>query len=168
MSRLLDLTGQIFGRLTVLRRYSNSPSGMVRWACRCECSKETIATTHELRSGDTRSCGCLRLEVTAKRSTKHGQQRRSYRTAEYLAWVNLRNRCSNPRVHNYHRYGGRGITVCPEWLHSFENFFAAVGKKPTPKHSIDRINNDGNYEPGNVRWATKSEQAYNRGQPCKS
>lgn len=164
---MLELAGQRFGRLTCLRP-DGRRSRYVLWFCRCDCGTSLLATANHLRSGSTRSCGCLRREVarTAALARKgvglaHGQACRGQETPEYRIWRSMLNRCANPKVHNYQRYGARGIRVCARWK-KFENFLADMGRKPSPNLSLDRINNDGNYEPGNCRWATASQQALNR------
>jgi hypothetical protein len=112
--------------------------------------------------GNSTSCGCYRSELTVKRNTIHGHNVRGKRTGEYGAWCNIRERCGDPMNKDYHNYGGRGIKVCRRWLHSFEAFLADMGPKPTSRHQIDRINNNGNYKPGNCRWSTPIENAGNK------
>ena len=123
------------------------------WLCQCDCGKEVIVRGASLTTGNTKSCGCL----TTANAVTHGKSR----TDEYKAWGTMLQRCTNPRATGFDRWGGRGITVCERWRRSFENFLVDLGPKPSPQHSIDRINNDGNYEPGNCRWATKQEQIWN-------
>jgi len=160
MSKIVDITGQRFGRLRVLKpieqRYRR-----YYWLCQCDCGQETTVDGIKLRNGNTRSCGCFRNETTVSRTLTHGHSKRKGWTQEYRSWTKIFQRCYNPKCKNFHDYGGRGITVCERWL-QFENFIADMGNKPTPKHSLDRINNDGNYEPGNCRWATHTEQMRNR------
>lgn len=161
-----DFTGKKLGRLTVIRyigadgRY---PSGGLRhkWLVRCDCSpeKEKIIAHKDL--GVSRSCGCLQRECakrTGMLNTTHG---RRY-AVEYRAWVNMKSRCYDPRQPHYADYGGRGIGVCERWLEAFENFYEDMGPRPTPDHSIDRIEVNGNYEPSNCRWATRKRQQRNR------
>ncbi len=148
-----DLSGQVFTRLTVIKRVELERKKPY-FLCVCECGTEKIVRSDKLRSGNTQSCGCLQKE----RATTHGLTK----TTEYVSWRQMRYRCNNPNFHNYHRYGGRGITVHPDF-DDFEVFLAHIGPKPSPIHSVDRINNNGNYAPDNVRWATPLEQANNKG-----
>jgi hypothetical protein len=155
MGAFIDLTGHRSGRLVVLSQAAKSKGRNLRWLCLCDCGKELVCLGHNMRNGTTTSCGCYRLETTAeiraKYLTKHGKRH----TAEYYVWRGAKSRCFNPKDKAYKNYGGRGITMCAEWRNSFKAFFLSMGPRPSGKHSIDRFpNNDGNYEPGNVRWAT--------------
>jgi hypothetical protein len=155
MGRLIDLTGQRFGRLTVLCRDNDiSP---IYWRCQCDCGKSKTILGTSIRDGRARSCGCLIAEAAKSRMTKHGKSEIS----EYRSWESMKNRCFRKTYHSYQRYGGRGITVCEQWINDFAAFYAYIGPKPSKHHSLDRINNNKNYEPGNVRWASKIEQSRN-------
>lgn len=158
MGTFIDLTGRRFDRLTVLSRGPNKGVKAV-WLCRCDCGQLALAHGHDLRLGKHRSCGCLHRE----RTTTHGDSTaaNNYRSPEYRAWLAMKARCYNPRTRRFDRYGGRGIAVCDRWRDSFAAFLADMGRKPTPSHSVDRIDNDGNYEPANCRWATRAEQQRN-------
>lgn len=156
-ARLNVPTGTRFGRLTVVGEAEPRKS-LRHFLVECDCGTQLTVWLGNLRFGTTRSCGCLHLEVV----TKHGQSWGSKQTAEYRAWENMISRCTQPSYRDFRHYGGRGISVCQEWRHSFETFFAYMSLRPTPQHSVDRIDNDKNYEPGNVRWATKREQSLNQ------
>jgi len=174
MGKVIDLTGKRFGRLEVIRPVGKDPrSFKMRWLCVCHCSKTkrktVIVLSDHLRSRHTQSCGCKGAEGRLKASTKHGGARKGRNTPEYIAWVNAKKRCSDSTSEkDWHRYGGRGIAMCERWLNSFENFIADMGQKPEPHLSIHRIDNDGDYEPGNCRWATHEEQMEYRDKPSNT
>jgi hypothetical protein len=156
----IDLAGQEIGRLRVLARAGSDEGGRALWRCICECGRETVVRGKDLRSGNTRSCGCLALERTAEMGAatrRHGETG----TATYRSWVAMRRRCHDPGDKDYPSYGGRGVTVCERWG-AFENFLADMGERP-PGATLDRFpRKDGNYEPGNCRWASARDQANNR------
>lgn len=127
----------------------------------CDCGNESTATLNSLKCGFAASCGCYRTEL-AIAAVKHGDARKAKPTREYKTWVNMIGRCENPNVERYPSYGGRGISICKEWRESFEAFLRDMGRKPSPEHSIDRKDVNGNYEPGNCRWATAEVQANNK------
>ncbi len=151
MSKFIDLTGQRSGRLMAIERAKNSHDGRTMWLCRCECNKIIIVRADHL-NGSTKSCGCLHQP--------HGHHKRNKTSATYWTWSNMLQRCTNPNVHNYKNYGGRGICVCKAWL-SFKSFLRDMGEKP-PNLMIDRIDNDGDYCKENCRWSTLKEQARNK------
>jgi len=161
MGQFIDLTGQRFGRLLVIERATGEGVWPIRWRCRCECGTECTPPASHLRSGATQSCGCYRRDAALAANRKHGAAGRSARSPEYDAWQNMRSRCERPAYPHYADYGGRGITVCARWRESFEAFLADMGPRPSAKHSVDRIDVNGHYEPGNVRWATQPEQCRN-------
>jgi hypothetical protein len=150
----IDLSGVRFGRLTAVER-----AGSIRrnpaWRCRCDCGNEIVARRFHLIRGSTKSCGCSRSDCA-----RHGHARGVARTSEFRIWESMRSRCRNPMNTAYKHYGGRGITVCERWQ-TFENFLADMGKRPLGK-SLERVNNDGNYEKSNCRWASHKEQMRNR------
>lgn len=152
-----NVAGQRFGRLVALERVGTRNKAAL-WRCVCDCGREHNVVASKLFDGVTQSCGCLRQEAV----TKHGATRGYRPTPEYKAWLGLRERTTNPANKAWRDYGGRGITVCERWRNSFEAFRLDMGPRPSPGHSIDRINNDGNYEPGNCRWATRAEQNKNQ------
>jgi hypothetical protein len=161
---LLDRTGTRYSRLVCILPVGTDVHRLTLWLCLCDCGNHTIVSGRHLTSGDSRSCGCMQREAaftTGKANTTHGHSRRGKITAEYRAWFHMWARCTNPNVERYPHYGQRGIRVCRRWKR-FEKFYADVGPRPSAQHSLDRINNDGHYEPGNVRWATRSEQRRNR------
>jgi hypothetical protein len=157
--RRIDLTLKKFGRLTVIAKAATSGSGKTRWFCKCDCGRETIVRTGSLRrAGNTESCGCLHSEIAGKRLRTHGLSK----TAEYRIWKLMKARCFRPGSSYFAYYGGRGITVCDEWRDSFPAFLRDMGLRPSPKHSIERLNNDLGYFPGNCIWATRLQQAQNQ------
>lgn len=160
MGKFIDLTGQRFGRLTVIERTANH-NGRTCWKCQCDCGNVKNVIGKDLRNGKTRSCGCYNREVC--RHVTHGLSK----TKIYKVWCDMRDRCFNPKKERYPQYGGRGITVCDEWAKSdcFPAFYEYVSKLEhfgEDGYTLDRIDVNGNYEPSNIRWATDAEQRRNR------
>lgn len=154
-ARRIDIAGQRFGMLVAVRDIGRRRSYRL-WHCACDCGASSEVPSGNLLGGHTTSCGCVKRSNLGERTRTHGMRQ----STTYAVWCGMKQRCFVVHSTYYHRYGGRGITVCDRWRDSFEAFLADVGERP-PGLSLDRINNDGNYEPGNVRWATRSEQNRN-------
>lgn len=153
--KIIDLTGQKFGRLAVIARAGSNSKGNALWLCQCECGKEHIAVGWRLKNGDIKSCGCYRKEKITKHSM-HG-------TRLYRIWNDINTRCYYEKHKSYNRYGGRGITVCDEWRNDFAAFYEwAMANGYADNLTIDRKDTNGNYEPSNCRWVTMKEQQNNR------
>jgi hypothetical protein len=157
--------GDRFGRWIVVAEGKPTTNGaghrQRRVRCRCDCGVETDKLPSGLRNGSSRSCGCLQREITAKRSTTHGHTRGYQKHHLYDTWVKMRSRCRNPNDQCFEHYGGRGIDVCDRWFDDFAAFASDMGMKPSPHHSVERVDNDGGYNPSNCIWADKTAQARN-------
>lgn len=156
------MRGQRFGRLKVLERGPNL-YGQAAWVCECRCGNTVLIAGYSLRRGASRSCGCLMTDVNRAAATKHGL---AHKVPEYGVWVDMKRRCYNRNYRQFKDWGGRGITVCPRWRESFAAFYADMGPRPGPEYTIERKNNDGNYDADNCVWATRLTQRHNRRDSC--
>ncbi len=168
--RIKDELGNRYGQL-IVQRFAGINGHQAWWLCECTCGKDSVVRSGSLRSGNTTSCGCTSKVIpevarSVRKQATGGHIRivngKDVRSAEYRCWRHIKSRCYNPNVPTFNDYGGRGLTVCSQWLQSFPTFLSDMGPKPSPKHSLDRINNDDGYHPANCRWATRTEQARNR------
>lgn len=159
MSKVKDLTGVRFGRWTIIERSENSKDNRSTWLCKCDCGNTKVIKLSDLRGNRSKSCGCLRKDNTRQMFSTHGLSN----TRLFNIWTSMKNRCYNENASRYSDWGGRGITMCDEWRNDFKAFYDwAISNGYRDDLSIDRINNDGNYEPSNCKWATVKEQANNR------
>ena len=161
MPAFVDLRARKFGRLSVIGRF-DVQNKITRWECLCECGNVRVVRSNALQGGRSKSCGCLNREISQQSNRKHGQTKSNHTAAtpEYTTWCGIVQRCTNPKNAHYDRYGGRGITICDKWRDDFTAFYEDMGKRPVGT-SIDRIDNNKGYEPGNCRWTDKKTQQNN-------
>lgn len=162
-TRAMNLVGARFTRLAVVSiTEERDSSGSAIWRCICACGNPCKASTKDLRRQHKKSCGCLKATATQANARRHGAASHVERSREYRSWSSMRTRCQNPKYHYFHRYGGRGVSICSRW-NDFSAFLEDMGPRPEDT-SLDRFPNpDGNYEPSNCRWATRAQQRNNRG-----
>lgn len=162
MGKFIDLTGRRFGSLIIIERGENNKFKNATWICLCDCGSISTPTGSQLIQGKTRSCGCLKSIVRTKMNITHGDSI-GKPTPEYRAWLSIKERCLNDKSKSFKDYGGRGIKIFDGWVNDFNSFIGYIGRRPSPKHSVDRYpDNNGHYEPGNIRWATQKQQCNNQ------
>lgn len=163
VSEIKNMVGAKCGRLLVLERAADTPQKQAQWLCRCDCGNTSVVRGSSLRSGRTQSCGCIKIEQTIRQFTTHGCAKKNNRHPLYGVWGSMKRRCYSPKSQYYPIYGGRGITVCDEWINDFSAFFKWALEHGYKKGlQLDRIDNDGNYEPDNCRFATSKTNNLNR------
>lgn len=169
MGKLINEVGNRYGRLVVLERDENSRCNHAQWKCVCDCGNQTVVLGKSLRKGRTQSCSCLQKDLLTEANLIHGHARTGNKTYLHSLWRNMKDRCYNLNNKDYHSYGGRGISVYEPWrcgtlvAKKFIDWILVnLGHRPTPQHSIDRIDSNGNYVPGNLRWSTDKEQGNNK------
>jgi hypothetical protein len=160
MGLIKDITNIRFNRFVVLS-YAYSFKRVPYWYCICDCGTVKVVSGRKLKIGHTKSCGCLRQDINTIKGTENAYDYTGKISTEYRIWINILRRCFDSNEPCYKNYGGRGITVCDRWLYSFNDFLSDVGFRPSKEYTLDRINNDGHYEPMNCRWATRKQQARN-------
>lgn len=165
MPAFVDRTNVRYGNLIAINLFNEKINGHLQWICKCDCGNTVIVPGVHLVTGNTKSCGCRKIE-TSRQNGSNNKTHGMTGTSEYKAWQSLRDRCYNVDSQQYNNYGARGIRVCNRWLNSFENFYADMGPKPSSIHSIDRMNNNGDYEPENCYWATPTQQSNNKRTNC--
>jgi len=162
MALSINLTGERFGRLLVTGAGERRPSGKITWRCLCDCGANKDITPADLRHGGTKSCGCFKRDAAVARLKGVQNPNAIKRHPLYKRWNSMKQRCTNPKTPFYKNYGGRGVKICASWMNSFEAFVSDMGLPPSPKHTIDRKNNDGDYCPENCHWADQFQQHRNQ------
>lgn len=162
MNRKIDFYGKRFGRLVVIGEAVKNKHGQRQVLCQCDCGNKKAVIGSLLNNGTTKSCGCFKIDRIKETKTRHGHATKGQVSSTFRTWWSIIDRCTNEKASGYAKYGAKGITVCERWLEKFENFLEDMGEKPSPKHSIDRINPKAGYSPDNCRWATMKEQQNNR------